>query len=914
MTAIMAKPGEFAHDLPEVPGEPPGPKAMVALLPKDAESLAVIGGDPASGLHVTVSFLGAASAYDDGRQEDMATAIAHAAESGRPIQAKVAGIVLIGSNDEGKPATALLLEGDGFDKVYTAVQGAVVEAGGRDVGDHPTYLPHLTLGYGLDPASPDILAKRGTIIVLDRLCAKFGETLVEFPVGKGVIEEPEPEAEEEEPEAEPEDEEVPEELVEALALVRPLTDEEVRGVFETSSRTMPSLERSPGSSDNWVEAAGGLPGYIERIAKHLHYERGMSIGHAIATAVNQAKKWAAGTGNVKPDTRAKAATAVAQWERMKATTKARKATGLAAAGSAFDVEADGAWHGILAVEGVPTGDNRQISEGALTWRQLPLPLMVMFRNPDGGVGHAAAELCGRIDWIERRTGDGERSELWGGGVLDLGSTSGKEAFRLMDEKFLRGVSVDLDDLQVEQENAPASDFEAMDFDPGMTFVSKGRIIGSTLCPHPALSEATIQLGADVSRAVQPVDEDGAVATPASTFSDEEALVAAAGSPQVGTQARAWIPLDVEQGALVASGGRLAPYPVHPPAAWFAKPKLAGPTPLRVSADGRVSGHVASFDSCHIGYQDRCVPVPRGDGSYGKFRNKETLTAEGSMVRTGPLVMDTVHPDLRRAASDAMAWYHDTGCAVADVALYDDEFGIVAAGAIRPGVDEAQVRSLRGSDVSPDWRPVRGPRGRSSLELVALLAVNTSGFITEALVAAAGPGWVRPGTTRILVDVDEGAIHALVASGGVTDDGSAALSHLHAVVAALTAEVAELRAHVRPIRAERARAKGMSLGAGVRQSRMEMALARINGTFVFETPPVVTGDAPVAVVDGVQVEEGEPHPFVADSVDPTLCEVCGEQAFHALHSGHEPAPLGEDEVLLDDEALLASGGRLPFGKR
>lgn len=36
-----------------------------------------------------------------------------------------------------------------------------------------------------------------------------------------------------------------------------------------SSRIYPDLERSPGKSDNWVERAGGLPDYIERIAKHL---------------------------------------------------------------------------------------------------------------------------------------------------------------------------------------------------------------------------------------------------------------------------------------------------------------------------------------------------------------------------------------------------------------------------------------------------------------------------------------------------------------------------------------------------------------------------------------------------------------------------------------------------------------------
>jgi hypothetical protein len=83
------------------------------------------------------------------------------------------------------------------------------------------------------------------------------------------------------------------------------------------SSTYPTLERKPGKS-NWVDNAGGLPDYIERIAKHLHYEKGMDISRAIATAVSTVKRWAAGGGQVSAETRAKAAKAVAEWEAKKA--------------------------------------------------------------------------------------------------------------------------------------------------------------------------------------------------------------------------------------------------------------------------------------------------------------------------------------------------------------------------------------------------------------------------------------------------------------------------------------------------------------------------------------------------------------------------------------------------------------------
>lgn len=109
-----------------------------------------------------------------------------------------------------------------------------------------------------------------------------------------------------------------------------LTNDEMKslndlfGVSKVKSSALPSLERKKGKKDNWIEAAGGLPKYIERIAKHLHYEQGMTIGRAIATAVNQCKKWAAGGKNVKPDTRAKAAAAISQWEKKKAKSKASR--------------------------------------------------------------------------------------------------------------------------------------------------------------------------------------------------------------------------------------------------------------------------------------------------------------------------------------------------------------------------------------------------------------------------------------------------------------------------------------------------------------------------------------------------------------------------------------------------------------
>lgn len=86
------------------------------------------------------------------------------------------------------------------------------------------------------------------------------------------------------------------------------------------------LDRSPRA--NWVEQQGGLPGWIERVAVHL-VAKGFSRSHAIATAVNAAKK-ACSTGDlnfpgsqrINPGSRAQACAAVAKWNAMRARARA----------------------------------------------------------------------------------------------------------------------------------------------------------------------------------------------------------------------------------------------------------------------------------------------------------------------------------------------------------------------------------------------------------------------------------------------------------------------------------------------------------------------------------------------------------------------------------------------------------------
>jgi hypothetical protein len=45
------------------------------------------------------------------------------------------------------------------------------------------------------------------------------------------------------------------------------------------------------------------------------------------------------------------------------------------------------------------------------------------------------------------------------------------------------------------------------------------------------------------------------------------------------------------------------------AAWFRNPHLDGPTPLTVTDDGRVYGHLALWGTCHTGFDGVCIEPP-----------------------------------------------------------------------------------------------------------------------------------------------------------------------------------------------------------------------------------------------------------------------------------------------------------------
>jgi hypothetical protein len=171
-------------------------------------------------------------------------------------------------------------------------------------------------------------------------------------------------------------------------------------------------------------------------------------------------------------------------------------------------------------------------------------------------------------------------------------------------------------------------------------------------------------------------------------------------------------------------------PVNPPTEWFNDPKLKTATPLTVDNDGRVFGHIAAWHVDHIGMSMGTKP-PRSRSKYAYFHTGVVRTDDGTDVPVGQLTLAGGHASLEASASEAVRHYDDTASAIADVHAGEDAYGIWVAGSVRPGSTPEQIRALRASAPSGDWRPIK-----NSLELVAVCQVNVPGFpIARARVAS-----------------------------------------------------------------------------------------------------------------------------------------------------------------------------------
>lgn len=392
------------------------------------------------------------------------------------------------------------------------------------------------------------------------------------------------------------------------------------------------------------------------------------------------------------------------------------------------------WSGPLGFENEFTGDGRYINRGALRWETAQLPMPLRWAPTDVGA-HGGAMVVGLIETLEVR----ENGEVWGTGFIDYSTDEGYKVVEGLRSGLYKGVSMDLDEMsfeiRVKAEVLAAMEKEIAEIEYA---IENGEEI-----PEPPKEEA---------------DPNGYVKVYEQKALEEvmyvtSALVRAATIVDIPAFKNAYVKLDdiddkVEQ--ISSDRSITAAAPLAPVSAWFADPKMDGPTPLTFTADGRVFGHIALWGTCHTGFANTCVTAPPSHTNYALFRTGALITAEGTEVAVGRITMDTGHAALSLSAAPAAAHYDNTGNAVADVSAGEDAHGIWVAGALRSSVTDEQLRALRSSPMSGDWRTSGG-----NLELVSVLAVNLPGFPVPRVTAMVASGrtasLIRPTEVPIVED-------------------------------------------------------------------------------------------------------------------------------------------------------------------
>lgn len=384
---------------------------------------------------------------------------------------------------------------------------------------------------------------------------------------------------------------------------------------------------------------------------------------------------------------------------------------------------------MLAPIGLSTGDGRRFADGGISLADLPFSFEWV-RSREGG--HDGAVAVGAVQeaavltvkdalaggWVEAEDVKGmdpKMSAVWARGTMydDVSreemprlAEDVAEAMHLMSNGTL-GPSVDLDSFEgvpvMEGTDEPVTweqieeYYEEHGEEPKLELlITEGRVRAATLVSIPAFAETSRPLRLDTAEAT-----------------DESAA---------------------ETVALIASVAA----PARPVVDAFALPQLDGPTPITWDwENGRVFGHIATWQTCHVGYADVCVTAPKDEsGGYSAFNRFPVETEDGGTVWAGRITVGGRHASLDQNASGAMAHY-DSMATAAHVRAYSDEHGIVVAGPIELPADSPHRAAIDRRKVSGDWRET--PDGLSLIEVLAL---------SPGPRQHAEPGFPIPGTFSV----------------------------------------------------------------------------------------------------------------------------------------------------------------------
>lgn len=415
------------------------------------------------------------------------------------------------------------------------------------------------------------------------------------------------------------------------------------------------------------------------------------------------------------------------------------------------------WRGMLAPINQPTGDGRRMARGAFRSRPLPLPLKWQRLDESGHDTSVVIGLMDRLD-IDETSG-----EVWAEGELfddqpglERLSQDVAEAVLLTQKKVI-GPSVDAGAAEMvfvrEGSDEPLTDADweqlmRQEMETGepapieMLFVDY-EIAAATLVAIPAFVEARpFQL--------LPAASAGPVAEPASVG---EPVTAADG-----------VPAEAARAAVLTAA---AAGPVTWPGDVFAAP--ADPPPYRLltvedpregESFRRVSGYMAPFGACHVGFKDVCIQAPTSTADYALFHRYPFQTEQGLIgvgrITTGAGRVGSGCTHLKCSRNDDHACrqytldeaitHHDGMATVAHVRATEyPGVGIWVQGAVADDASDADLAVLGRQRVSGDWRDYAG-----HLEMVELLAL-----------AREEPGFPIPQTV-----LRDGRQFSLIAAGAV----------------------------------------------------------------------------------------------------------------------------------------------------
>lgn len=425
-----------------------------------------------------------------------------------------------------------------------------------------------------------------------------------------------------------------------------------------------------------------------------------------------------------------------------------------------------------------TGDGRDFSDCVWSWRDPATAFVPLMLQTETEYGHFGAELAG---FVEAFTGGGNATVGARGRFFD--SDAGRQFRDMMLGGRTFSVSVD--------PGAVTWDDECLEVDDDgwcsqwMTRFLTYTIIGVTGTPFAGFEDAQIQL-ADTSAPV------------AASAAGPERSTRTAGdrAPQ-----RATTPAEPRREAVTAAAVTTDPL-LAPPASWFQDPGFLMPTPLTITNQGRVLGHVAIWNTSHVGRPG--VTPPRGCDMQD-FMQGSVITDDGQRIRTGVLTWMMEHPDDELSLHETIAAYNraaaDSGLGWADAIAGEDSHGPWVSGALRPGLTDVQIRVIRALSLSGDWRYSQRV-GR--YEMLGVLAVNYPGFPITAAARSLGIPVGKPHHSE--------KFQVITASAGMVPQGAR-----REPVDALAARVASLES--RYVAEARAKLHGI---------RQDVALSRLRG--------------------------------------------------------------------------------------